>query len=47
MFPLRYFGRRFFPGRYFGVGMTSAFNAFWLVNLNQEIGPTPQEPSPK
>jgi hypothetical protein len=25
----------------------AAFKAFWLVHLNQEIGPTPQEPSPK
>jgi hypothetical protein len=47
MFPPRYFGRRYFPGRYFGVGFTSPFNSFWLIHLNQEIGPTPQEPSPK
>lgn len=23
------------------------FHAFWLVNLNEQVGPTPQQPSPK
>lgn len=26
---------------------TVAFKPFWLVNLNQQIGPTPQQPSPE
>ena len=28
-------------------GVTTAFKAFWLVNLNQQIGPTPEQPSPQ
>lgn len=48
MFPQRFFGGRFFAARYFPkAGMTSVFNPSWLVNLNQQIGPTPQQPSPK
>lgn len=46
MFPPRYFGRRFFPARYFGVGMTSLFAPAWMVNLNTHLGPTPHEPQP-
>lgn len=24
-----------------------AFKAFWMVNLNEIVGPTPQQPSPE
>lgn len=47
MFPPAFFGRRFFAGRYFGVGATSIFNSGWLVNLNTHVGPTPQQPQPE
>lgn len=26
---------------------TTSFKTAWLVNLNQQVGPTPQQPSPE
>lgn len=48
MFPLRFFCNEFFAPRFFPkVGQTSVFSPAWLVNLNQQIGPTPEQPSPQ
>lgn len=38
MFPPAFFGRRFFPGRYFGVGAAGVFNAFWAARANTTVG---------
>jgi len=29
------------------TGAAPVFKAFWLANLDQQVGPTPQQPSPK
>lgn len=29
------------------AGIPPAFKPFWLVHLNAQIGPTPQQPSPR
>lgn len=34
-------------GLAWGAIAPPAFKAFWLVNLNQQVGPTPQQPSPE
>lgn len=48
MFCARFFCRRFFAARYFPkVGATPTFKSFWILTMNQQIGPTPQEPSPR
>lgn len=47
MFPAAFFAPRMFAPRYFPkVGATSTFYPFWLGTVNQQVGPTPQEPNP-
>jgi hypothetical protein len=48
MFPIAYFCARLFAPRFFPeAGATSLFNPAWLVTLNQQVGPTPLQPSPQ